>query len=129
MCEWRDWTPPLPFARKRFAAPRFVFSFGMTISSLFSLFQRCLDWAGGSRSPHLRCGDREHLFVSMADRLASTRTDHHDHLLAFHERLLLDGANLQQILLHALEQRCADLLVHHLASAEAQCDFRLVTLL
>jgi hypothetical protein len=37
----------LPFARKRFAAPRFVFSFGMTFSSVFSPFQCCLDWAGG----------------------------------------------------------------------------------
>jgi hypothetical protein len=41
--------PPLPFARKRFAAPRFVFSFGMTFSSMFSPFQCCLDWAGGLR--------------------------------------------------------------------------------
>src|SRR5262249_42747705 len=34
--EWPDLNPPLPFARKRFAAPRFVFSFGMTLSFMLA---------------------------------------------------------------------------------------------
>jgi hypothetical protein len=40
--------PPLPFARKRFAAPRLVFSFGMTFLSLVPARSSvAFGWAGG----------------------------------------------------------------------------------
>ena len=54
---------------------------------VFSPFQCCLDWAGGLS--RLDCRGK-HLFGLTAGRLALSRTDHHDHLPSFHERLLLD---------------------------------------
>ena len=55
---------------------------------VFSPFQCCLDWAGGPPRQFVAAG--KHLFVVTASRLALARTDHHDHLPSFHERLLLD---------------------------------------
>ena len=55
---------------------------------VFSPFQCCLDWAGGSPRQFIAAG--KHLFVVTASGLALARTDHHDHLPSFHERLLLN---------------------------------------
>ena len=55
-----------------------------------------------------------------------TRSDDHHHLPPFHERALLHRTVLLQILLHAIEQLGAELLVHHLAAAKPERDLRLV---
>src|SRR5882672_1545227 len=127
MCEWPDLNPPLPFARKRFAAPRLVFSFGMTYSSRF-IARSSVALAGRAapfRSPMAANGPRTLVFGS-ADVSALARRDHHHHLPPFHEWLLFDGPVVLEVRLHSLKQLHAQFLVHHLPPSEAESHLRLV---
>jgi hypothetical protein len=54
------------------------------------------------------------------------RADHHQHLPAFHARILLDLCDLSRIFLNACEQVHAKLTVREFATAEAQRDLDLV---
>lgn len=51
---------------------------------------------------------------------------HHDHLASFHLRSLLDDRDIGHVLLNLVEQFAAQLLVAHLAPAEADRDLALV---
>src|SRR5882672_184581 len=46
------------------------------------------------------------------------RCEHHHHLLALHQRLLLDHGMACQVLLHAIEELASDVLMHHFTAAE-----------
>ena len=46
------------------------------------------------------------------------RCEHHDHLFAFHERVLLHHAVRGEISGNPIQKSTADVLVHHLAAAE-----------
>src|SRR5262249_51571218 len=64
-----------------------------------------------------------------AQRGRSARSQHHHHLAAFEARLLLDLGELGGIVAHPVEQLVAQLLVGHLAAAEAQRHLDLVAFL
>src|SRR6478672_2549606 len=59
---------------------------------------------------------------------ALARRQHHDHLPAFKPWFRFDLGERAGVHLHALEQFVAELLVRHLATAEAKGDFHLVAL-
>ena len=59
---------------------------------------------------------------------ASFRREHHQHLPAFHARMLLDLGGLGDVRLDPLEQPHAELAMGELAAAEAQRDLHLVAL-
>src|SRR5207248_5014500 len=76
-----------------------------------------------------RCGRTR--VLSPACRLRALllfRCKHHDHLLAFHERVLLDHRVRGQISTDPIEELAPEVLVHHLAAAEPQGDLGLVAL-
>src|SRR3546814_1667001 len=54
------------------------------------------------------------------------RSNHHQHLTAFHARILLDLGDLVRIFLNALEKLHAKLAMGEFAAAEAQRDLHLV---
>ena len=56
------------------------------------------------------------------------RCKDHDHLLAFHERVLLDDAVLSEVFLNPIQKLATDVLVHHFTAAEPQGYLGLVTL-
>ena len=53
---------------------------------------------------------------------------HHDHLLAFHQRVLLDHAMQGEIVLNPVQKPASDILVHHLPATEPQGYLGLVSL-
>src|SRR3984893_9272138 len=57
------------------------------------------------------------------------RREHHDHLTAFHGRFGFDLGDAPGLGFHPLEQPESQILMRHLAAAEAQSDFHLVALL
>src|SRR5687768_10532964 len=141
---WPRLTLPLPRTRRRFFAPDLVFIFGMTPFLLFAahggallrtrLRRRCrrgfvaTGFTGGLTSLGLV------LVMLVRLRLGRLRLLHlhflrgqqHHHLPAFHAGKRFDDAVRLQIGLDALEQPHPELLVRHLAPAEAQRDLRLV---
>src|SRR3546814_10932196 len=60
--------------------------------------------------------------------LASARGEDHDHLTAFHARLVLDLCHRLEVGLHLLQELHPQFRVGELAAAEAQCDLHLVAL-
>src|SRR6266404_2700267 len=54
--------------------------------------------------------------------------EHHDHLLAFHQRVLLDHRIRGEILRNPRQQTPADVLMHELTAAVTQCHLGLITL-
>ena len=56
------------------------------------------------------------------------RCKHHDHLLAFHERVLLDHAVRGEIRRNPIQKPASDILVHHLSATEPQGYLGLVSL-
>src|SRR5690606_26990887 len=86
-----------------------------------------MGWAGGPSTAAADAAAGQAL-VSTTAPLTFLRSDHHNHLPPFHERLLLDAAVFLQVALDALQQRCTDLLMRHFPPAETKRDFCLVAL-
>src|SRR5437868_6387163 len=121
---------PLPRTRKRLAAPLLVFILGMMPS-----LHWCSRWRNPSalsdlkspchceRKTDFRSGEHG---VLRAQLMLLLRRQHHHHLAPFQLGPLLHRADGGEIGLHALQERDAELLVGHLAAAEAQRDLGLV---
>src|SRR6476646_3475726 len=119
--------PPLPWTRKRLAAPLFVFIFGITATPSWmtpgglaalqltttSLVLRSSILARGRAACSVHC-----LFL---------RREHHDHLTTFHLGKLLDHRVRVEVRAHALQQLHTEFLVRHFPTAETQRHLRLVT--
>src|SRR5690606_1850609 len=84
-----------------------------------------MSWAGGPSTAAADAAAGQAL-VSTNAPLTFLRSDHHNHLPPFHERLLLDAAVFLQVVLDAFQQLGTELLVSHLAAAETKRDLRLV---
>src|SRR5688572_20955730 len=146
---------PLPRTRKRFAAPRLDFILGIALpfsSRMTPGGPRARGDASNCHGHHLfnprlcrrgLCCNRLRFLLRLLFRLLRRllrlgrlrrrrlllRRQHHHHLPPFEARELLDQADRVEILAHALEQPLAELLVRHLAAAEAQRHLRLVAFL
>src|SRR5581483_7670401 len=90
--------------------------------------------AGGAR-PESRCKlgisvwiPGPALALSRNDSQASARRQHHHHLAALEAGFHLDLGDLADVVLDAVEQPCAELLVGHFAAAEPQRHLDLVAL-
>jgi hypothetical protein len=70
------------------------------------------------RTPNSARADARPANDSPFTELLLLRCKHHDHLLAFHERVLFDDSMLSQIAGHPIEELAPDVLVHHLTAAE-----------
>src|SRR5215510_5710557 len=153
---WRRYAPPrlmlpLPRTRKRFTAPLLDFILGIALpfsSRMTPGGPRCGDTSTASTITCLpplgglccnlrssRLGLLRLVLCFHLGRLGRRRRalllgrQHHHHLPAFQPGELLDHPDRIQILSHPLQQPLAELLVRHLAAAEAQRHFRLVALL
>ena len=115
-CEWRHLKPPAPFL-KRFAAPRFVFNFGISSSALCALVIVPLKQPPGLLPGLSRSFPAAFFPAAIAPLLL--RVDDHYHLPTLEPRTLLDGPILRQIPLDTLEKLHAEVLMGHFAPTES----------
>src|SRR5690625_2531662 len=112
---------PLPVARKRFAAPRLVFSLGILCSCCFTFVQRFLNHLnhlGAAFQLVFPADLRLPVLPSSASGSLSWR-QHHDHLPAFHARTLFNDNFLIHVVFDPLEQIAAQILMGHFTSARS----------
>src|SRR6516165_9486704 len=111
-----------PFAvlRKRLAAARLVFNLGIV--------QLLVSVAPFARRLRTRYGRTLGTATRPRWALLLFRCKNHDHLLAFHERVLLDHRMRSEVGRNPVEELATDVLVHHLAAAEPQGHLGLIAL-